>query len=72
MQNSIRCTACGVLLPVARNAASKWFMSLAAAGLGVPLARTPFGKVLLLGAGVLAIAAVNEAARPVCGSCSIG
>lgn len=69
-RNEMRCAACNVLMPVVRRSAGKWVGGLAAAALGPRVARSWQGMLVFALVALAAGAAVDAAARPICGDCA--
>jgi hypothetical protein len=66
-----RCAVCTAVLPIARSSAVTWVSGLAATGLGTAVAKTWWGRLLVIGTGLAATAIVDRLARPVCGRCGL-
>lgn len=71
MDARVRCAFCSAALPIARSSAFPWVTGLAATGLGTTVAKTWWGRVLVIGTGLAATAVVDQLARPVCGQCGV-
>jgi hypothetical protein len=64
-----RCFICSAFLPVVRSSAVTWTTGMVVTGLGATVAKTWWGRVLTVGAGLATTALVERLARPVCGQC---
>jgi len=62
---------CSAVLPIARSSVVTWAAGLAATGLGTAVAKTWWGRLLVIGGGIAATAIVDQLARPICGRCGV-